>query len=119
MFEPRHARYYAFVHPAFWPWLWLQLWLLTRWQRKTRRVVLIHIDRFGNIHIKAVADDPQSWHPAPPRVPAWTRPELASDLPANLAAHAILSSVVLPLTCRTPLMPAGHVTARPAWPDTS
>ena len=23
MTDPRHARYYAFVWPLFWPWLWL------------------------------------------------------------------------------------------------
>ena len=86
MIEPRHLRYYAFVWPLFWPVLWLNLRRLTAWQKQTRRVVLIRIDRCGNLTIQAMADapNPGRYRYTPPAVPAWQRPSRWSDLPETI-----------------------------------
>ena len=79
MTDPRHARYYAFVWPLFWPWLWLNLRRLEAWHR------------FGNIYITAMADapNPQRYQYTAPVIPAWERPLRWSDLPENLVTGLV------------------------------
>lgn len=87
MIDKRHARYYAFVWPLFWPWLWLNLRRLEAWQRESGRSVLLHVDRFGNLFIRAMADAPapNRYHYEPPALPAWEHPARLSDLPCELS----------------------------------
>ena len=88
MFPARHARLFEYVHPVFWPWLWLQLWALGRWQRETGRDLLITVTRHGTIAITHVSDAPAPdslYRYAPPAIPAWDRPALASGLPPEFS----------------------------------
>lgn len=95
MIEPRHLRYYAFVWPLFWPVLWLNLRRLVAWQKQTQRVVLIQIDRCGNLTIQAMADapNPGRYRYTPPAVPAWQRPSRWTDLPEALGDDALTALV--------------------------
>jgi hypothetical protein len=120
MTDPRHARYYAFVWPLFWPWLWLNLRRLEAWQEETGRTVLLRIDRFGNIDITAMADapNPQRYQYTAPVIPAWDRPSRWSDLPENLvrgllALAGCFAASTIPAYCAL-----GSGLARP-FPDTS
>tara|TARA_R110000796_G_scaffold68309_1_gene156429 strand:- start:3417 stop:3788 length:372 start_codon:yes stop_codon:yes gene_type:complete len=120
MTDPRHARYYAFVWPLFWPWLWLNLRRLEAWQRETGRTVLLRIDRFGNLSIDAMADapDPHRYRYTAPAIPAWDRPSRWSDLPAMLATGL----TPLARCCAAPVTKAKAATvsgSAPVAPDTS
>ena len=120
MTDPRHARYYAFVWPLFWPWLWLNLRRLEAWQEETGRTVLLRIDRFGNIYITAMADapNPRRYQYTAPVIPAWERPLRWSDLPENL----VTGLVPLAKCCAAAVTQAKAVTisgTSPVAPDTS
>ena len=64
--SPEHARLYAYVHPLFWGWLWLQLQLFTSWQRESHRTLLIAVTRWGNIYTVQIGD----------KVTTYRKPEL-------------------------------------------
>ncbi|KCZ51351.1 hypothetical protein HY29_05660 [Hyphomonas beringensis] len=90
MTDPRFAPAFAYVHPVFWPWLWLQLWAIAKYQKETGQHFLLRITRYGSVHLKYASDRPK---PKPknlykyeaPAVPAWERPALGSDLPIEFA----------------------------------
>jgi hypothetical protein len=120
MTDPRHARYYAFVWPLFWPWLWLNLRRLEAWQRETGRTVLLRIDRFGNLSIDAMADAPapHRYRYTAPAVPAWECPSRWSDLPATLATG--LQTLTKCSAAPAPQAKAATVSgSAPVAPDTS
>ena len=114
MFPARHARLFEYVHPVFWPWLWLQLWALGKWQRETGRDLLITVTRHGTVTITHVSDAPAPdslYRYAPPAIPAWDRPALASGLPPEFSGE--LLGLAMPLRAPAPVCP------QPAFADTS
>ncbi len=54
---------YRHVPVLFWPWLWWQLFRLSLWIETTGRDVIYAVDRYGRVHIRHVADDPDRWSP--------------------------------------------------------
>ncbi|MBR9805962.1 MAG: hypothetical protein GYB49_01900 [Alphaproteobacteria bacterium] len=102
MSDPRFAPAYAYVHPVFWPWLWLQLWAIATHQKETGQDFLLNVTRCGFVRIKYVSDvrkpKPKNLYTyEAPLVPAWERPALGTDMPSEFAENAqplILSALV-------------------------
>ena len=74
-----HAHLYQVVPVLFWPWLWWQLFRLRLWVAATGRDVLCGVDRWGNLHVHLVGDDPARWTPS--RHPHLHQYYLTEDLP--------------------------------------
>ena len=71
--EPEYLSLYRHVMVLYWPWLWWQLRIITRWRIETGRALLIGTDRRGNIHIRAVGDDPRAPRPGTIKAPVSDR----------------------------------------------
>jgi hypothetical protein len=67
----------------YWPWLWWQLRIITRWRIETGRALLIDTDRRGTIHIRAIGDDPRAPRPGIIRAPVSDRLALALNEPKS------------------------------------
>ena len=122
MTDPRFAPAFAYVHPVFWPWLWLQLWAIAKYQKETGQHFLLRITRYGSVHLKYASDRPKPknlYKYEAPAVPAWERPALGSDMPAELAEDA----QPLILSALTDVLHAAIADLRAAYrapaPDTS
>ena len=74
-----HAHLYRAVPVLVWPWLWWQLFRLRLWVAATGRDVLCGVDRWGNLHVHLVGDDPARW--APSAHPHLHQYYLTEDLP--------------------------------------
>ena len=59
-----HAHLYQAVPVLVWPWLWWQLFRLRLWVAATGRDVLCGVDRWGNLRVHLVGDDPGCWVPS-------------------------------------------------------
>jgi hypothetical protein len=79
--EPEYLTLYRHVMVLYWPWLWWQLRIITRWRIETGRALLIETGRTGNIHIRAVGDDPRAPRPGTIRAPVSDRLALALSEP--------------------------------------
>lgn len=75
--EPEYLTLYRHVMVLYWPWLWWQLRIISRWRLETGRALLIDTDRCGNIHIRAVGDDPRARRPGIIKAPVSDRLALA------------------------------------------
>lgn len=113
MIPESHKPLYAHAWPLFWPWLWLQLWRLAAWQRRTGRDLLVTVDRWGNVHVRAVGDAkmPGRWRYDAPAMPAWARPALGSDVPEDVLdtcvpAPAAVTGAAAPGLACAPARPA-------------
>jgi nicotinamide mononucleotide adenylyltransferase len=53
-FNPRH---YAHVPLIFWPYVWLQLFLLRQWSAAEDRQIVFEIDARGKVHVLLLSDD--------------------------------------------------------------
>lgn len=83
------ARMYAYVYPAFWPWLWLQLLLVRLGQDEHRRSLVLAVTRCGNIIILCHGDRGDAYRRPDPVRAAWDDPEWESALPVNLAGAVL------------------------------
>ncbi|MEH6809016.1 MAG: hypothetical protein V7651_09195 [Hyphomonas oceanitis] len=79
--EPEYISLYRHVMVLYWPWLWWQLRIITRWRIETGRALLIDTDRRGNIHIRAIGDDPRAPRPGVIKAPVSARLALALSEP--------------------------------------
>tara|TARA_R110000787_G_scaffold127601_2_gene239034 strand:+ start:6433 stop:6807 length:375 start_codon:yes stop_codon:yes gene_type:complete len=77
--EPEYISLYRHVMVLYWPWLWWQLRIITRWRIETGRALLIAADRTGNIYIRAVGDDPRAPRPGIIKAPVSDRLRFAID----------------------------------------
>ena len=82
--SPEHARLYAYVHPLFWGWLWLQLQLFTSWQRESHRTLLIAVTRWGSIYTVQIGDKVTTYRKPEPVKPGWDDPIWQTSNPPNL-----------------------------------
>ncbi len=89
--HPDLQRYFTHVWPLFWPWLVWNLLRVARWHTRTGRDALMAVDCFGNIRLVFVADAPPPgdlYTYEAPRVAAWERPALGSDVPVCVRASS-------------------------------
>lgn len=77
--EPEYVTLYRHVMVLYWPWLWWQLRIISRWRLETGRALLIATDRCGTIHIRAIGDDPRAPRPGIIRAPVSDRLRVAID----------------------------------------
>ena len=88
--EPALARYFAFVHPFFWPVL---IWQLARAVDEVRAAgrqgAMLRVMWWGGVRIEYLGDaapSPSAYRPVEPARPHWSDPCWSSDLPAILNA---------------------------------
>jgi hypothetical protein len=87
--HPDLQRFFNHVWPIFWPWLVWNLLRVARWHMRTGRDALMAVDCFGNIELTYVADVPPPddlYTYEAPRLAAWERPALGSDVPVCVRA---------------------------------
>ncbi|MFN7054211.1 hypothetical protein [Hyphomonas sp.] len=118
------AHLYAFVHPAFRWWLWLQLCIVRSWMRQHRRDVYIEVTRCGSVRILIAGDPPDTYRPVLPARPHWAAPDWERSVSGRLdpIPHAAGAPSDLAAICRTGLCRAGPGIRRAparAAPDTS
>lgn len=77
--EPEYLSLYRHVRVLYWPWLWWQLRIITRWRKETGRALLIDTDRRGNIHIRAIGDDPRAPRPGVIKAPVSDKLQAAME----------------------------------------
>ncbi|MFN4184251.1 MAG: hypothetical protein ACK4M6_05645 [Hyphomonas sp.] len=87
--SPEHARLYAYVHPLFWGWLWIQLQLFTNWQRESHRPLLVAVTRWGNLYTVQIGDKVTTYQKPAPVKPGWDDPVWESALPPNMAGVSL------------------------------
>ncbi|MGE6698724.1 hypothetical protein ACQKH5_13595 [Hyphomonas sp. NPDC076900] len=90
--EPALARYFAFVHPFFWPVL---IWQLARAVDEVRAAgrcgAMLRVMWWGGVRIEYLGDaapNPSAYRPVEPTRPHWSDPCWSSDLPAIFTAEA-------------------------------
>jgi len=82
--SPEHARMYAYVHPLFWGWLWLQLQWFTSWQKQSHRPLLVAVTRWGNLYTVQIGDKVTTYRKPEAVKPSWDDPVWESALPPNM-----------------------------------
>jgi hypothetical protein len=86
--HPIFARWFARVHPFFWPVLYWQMGRIIRWMEATGNMdLLVRIHWWGGITIAYTGDkepDPATYRPIPRTFRPLTDERWGSDLPANL-----------------------------------
>ena len=85
--EPEYLSLYRHVMVLYWPWLWWQLRIITRWRKETGRALLIDTDRRGHIHIRAIGDDPRAPRPNTINAPVAARLTLALSDPESACSR--------------------------------
>ena len=93
--HPDLQRFFNHVWPLFWPWLVWNLLRVARWHERTGQDALITVDCFGNVRFAYVADAPPPdslYTYEAPRVAAWERPALGSDVPVSICASVCAQS---------------------------
>jgi len=104
--SPEHARLYAYVHPLFWGWLWLQLQLVTSWQRETHRPLLVAVTRWGNLYTVQIGDKLTTYRKPEAVKPSWDDPVWESRIPPTLVG-VVSEFSENPPTNQHPLSDAG------------
>lgn len=90
------ARMYAYVHPAFWPWLWVQLLLVRLGQAEHGRNLLLAVTRCGNVFIIGYGDRGDAWRKPGPVRAAWDDPVWQTRNPPNLVGVFLEFSAIPP-----------------------
>lgn len=90
------ARMYAYVHPAFWPWLWMQLLLIRLGQEDHGRNLLLAVTRCGNIFILGYGDRGDAYRKPEGLRTAWDHPVWQSAIPPNLFGGFLEFSAIPP-----------------------
>lgn len=85
--SPELARFYAHVHPAFWPWLWLQLKLVHIFLMRHDHNILVSVTRRGCVRIVQVGDHRLAWRRPEPARANWDDPVWESSVPGNILSE--------------------------------
>lgn len=99
------ARMYAYVHPAFWPWLWLQLLLVRLGQDEHKRNLLLAVTRCGNIFIVGYGDRGDAYRKLEPTKPAWDDPVWQARIPPNIVGGFLEFSAIPPTVLSGAVLP--------------
>ena len=94
----RYATTFAALRVIYWPFVWLQIWRVLAFTKRTGRKVLFTFTPRGRMIIKFIADAPcpaNLYAYTAPALQAWRRPSLATDLPEMFLTLACYLSVVM------------------------
>ena len=94
----RYATTFAALRVIYWPFVWLQIWRVLAFTKRTGRKVLFTFTPHGRIIIKFIADAPSPakiYVYTAPVLQAWRRPSLATALPDMFWNLSCNVSVVL------------------------
>ncbi|MFN4185028.1 MAG: hypothetical protein ACK4M6_09600 [Hyphomonas sp.] len=95
--SPEHARMYAYVHPLFWGWLWIQLQLFTSWQKESHRPLLVAVTRWGNLYTVQIGDKVTTYQKPDLTKPNWDDPVWQSSIPPNMVGVSLEFSEFPPM----------------------
>ena len=100
--NPRFARFFAVVHPFFWPVIWWTLNAVFRqYDASGRTEYLIGVTWWGQVYVAFEGDlrpDPLTYKPIPRTFRPLMDAVWGSDLPANLEALSLLEATHAALT---------------------
>ncbi|WP_199285927.1 hypothetical protein, partial [Hyphomonas polymorpha] len=89
--EPALARYFAFVHPFFWPVL---IWQLARAVEEVRAAgrsrAMLRVMWWGGVHIEYLGDaapNPSAYRSVEPTRKPWSDPSWETSVPLELSAE--------------------------------